>query len=247
MTFKTNSTIKQLVLITIFLSISPYICADNIENLGDVDKNIDNVKDSVEVKQGLNILLNEKEQTLLNTMEQKHQAESLINLMNTVEKLANYPEGAIGELLGDSPNQQVLKRIIRSLKTEDIETREAASKQSQQQNNLLSAPPTNQIKNPLATQQPAMTDSQLKETKPTIEKLIPVFAVAQNSHGITEGKVIFQSTVNHTMISVSEGDSFSHQGHKYQLLSVRPQPSQNGRFTISLKTPSTTKHHNWPR
>lgn len=235
-----NATLKHLALITLVLSIAPYICADNIENLENWD-NVDSAKDTessknqentIDIEQGLKILLNAKEQTLLNTMEQKHQAQSLINLMDTVKKLTTYPQDIINQLLGDSPNQQVLKQIIRSLKVEEEKYRA----QEEQYRTSDTVPHAQTQQRP-----------RLKATKPAIQQLTPVFAVVKSNNGITEGRVIFRTSIKGTIISVSEGDLFTHQSQEYQLLSVKQQPSQNGRFAISLKTPSKTSHYNWPR
>ena len=65
---------------------------------------------------GLEIILNEKEQAILNSFEQKNQAESLIKLLQTLEKLSEYPTEAIDELTGKNPNHQVINRVVKRLK-----------------------------------------------------------------------------------------------------------------------------------
>jgi hypothetical protein len=284
MTIKTNRVIKYLALTTVLLSIASHIHAENIATASNTQSaintdstanaestantksttsaenatNIENTQTSEVTPiamQGLDILLNEKEQSLFNAMEQRHQAESLINLMNTFKRLADYPEEAINQLLGDGPNQQVLKGVIRSLKAEEQAKKNATLAARQPQKDCPPPAPQNkqaQVQQPQppqkVVQQPkAPKIAKPKKVKPPTEKLIPVFAVAKSSNGVTEGKVIFRTSVKGNVIPVSEGHQFSHHNQQYQLLAVRPHPSANGKFRISLKTPSKTKHYSWPK
>ena len=232
-----NSIMKALFLITFSLSMAVKVQAD-----------------------GLNITLNEKEQALLNSVQQKQQAESLINLMNTIERLANYPEDAIDELTGDGPNHQILKRVIRSLKEAKEQKANAVEKQSRL---LAETQEALEKANKELTDRRAnsncgfqITDSQNltkthSKTNPVStsdqENLIPVFAIAKSSNGITEGKVIFRTTSGGLPISVSEGNAFLHNGQQHRLLSISPKSPTSGRFNISIETPYETKQYNWPK
>jgi hypothetical protein len=60
---------------------------------------------------GLELTLSKKEQSLLDSFEQKNQADSLIKLLETLEKLSDYPTEAIDELTGKNPNHQVINRV----------------------------------------------------------------------------------------------------------------------------------------
>lgn len=209
---------------------------------------------------GLDITLNEKEQALLNSVEQKQQAESLINLMNTIERLTNYPEDAIDELTGDGPNHQILKRVIRSLKdaNEKKATQSAGQSQLLAETQAALQKATRELAESRANsncgypmtatgnlEQPNSKPNQISTS--TDGTLTPVFAIAKSANGITEGKVIFRTSAMSPPISVSEGHVFVHNGQQHRLLSVTPQSSASGLFNISIETPSATKQYNWPK
>lgn len=172
---------------------------------------------------GLEITLNEKEQALLNSLEQKNQADSLIKLLETLEKLSEYPTEAIDELTGKNPNNQVINRVIKRLK-------QAKEKSA---NNLT----------------PLNFDSHKNTAdgkNPKNSQLIPVFAAVSSDNGITTGKVIFKNNAG-TAISAQVGEAFIYMGEQYKLLSVSPIADVQGQFKISLKTPLSTQLFIWPR
>ncbi|MDG1694564.1 MAG: hypothetical protein P8I13_06900 [Porticoccaceae bacterium] len=172
---------------------------------------------------GLEITLNEKEQALLNSLEQKNQADSLIKLLETLEKLSDYPTEAIDELTGKNPNHQVINRVVKRLK-----------KAKEKSVNGLA--PLNFDSHKDAT------DGDTPKNSP----LIPVFASASSDNGITTGKVIFKNNAG-TAISSHVGEAFIYMGEQYKLLSVSPITDTQGQFNISLKTPTSTQIYIWPR
>jgi hypothetical protein len=172
---------------------------------------------------GLEITLNEKEQALLNSLEQKNQADSLIKLLETLEKLSEYPTEAIDELTGKNPNNKVINRVIKRLK-------QAKEKSA---NNMV----------------PLNFDSHKNAAdgkNPKNSQLIPVFAAVSSDNGITTGKVIFKNNAG-TAISAQVGEAFIYMGEQYKLLSVSPIADVQGQFKISLKTPLSTQLFIWPR
>lgn len=172
---------------------------------------------------GLEITLNEKEQALLNSLEQKNQANSLIKLLETLEKLSEYPTEAIDELTGKNPNHQVINRVVKRLK-------QAKEKSA---NNMT----------------PLNFDSHKDVTdgeNPKNSQLIPVFVAVSSDNGITTGKVIFKNNAG-TAISAQVGEAFIYMGEQYKLLSVSPIADVQGQFKISLKTPLSTQLFIWPR
>ena len=173
---------------------------------------------------GLEIILNEKEQAILNSFEQKNQAESLIKLLQTLEKLSEYPTEAIDELIGKNPNHQVINRVVKRLK----------------QSKGLS----NNSIDPLTFDSHKDNISDSGNSKKI--QLTPVFAVASSDNGITTGKVIFQHSSG-THIHAFEGRPFIVDGGQYQLHRVSAKKDAKGQFNISLKTPTTIRHYIWPR
>jgi hypothetical protein len=121
---------------------------------------------------GLELTLSKKEQSLLDSLEQKSQADSLIKLLETLEKLSDYPTEAIDELTGKNPNHQVINRVVKRLK-------QAKDKSTN------SLEPLN-----FDSQKNSLTDAD----KAKQSLLIPVLATASSDNGITTGKVIFKNT-----------------------------------------------------
>jgi hypothetical protein len=173
---------------------------------------------------GLEIILNEKEQAILNSFEQKNQAESLIKLLQTLEKLSEYPTEAIDELIGKNPNHQVINRVVKRLK------------QSKELSNNSIGPLT------FDRHKDNISDS----GNPKKIQLTPVFAVASSDNGITAGKVIFLHSSG-THIHAFEGRPFMVYGQEYQLLRVSAKKNSSDQFNIILKTPTSTQRHIWPR
>ena len=173
---------------------------------------------------GVEIILNEKEQAILNSFEQKNQAESLIKLLQTLEKLSEYPTEAIDELIGKNPNHQVINRVVKRLK----QSRELS-------NNSI---------DPLTFDSHKDNISDSGNSKKI--QLTPVFAVVSSDNGITAGKVIFQHSSG-THIHAFEGRPFMVDGQQYQLLRVSAKKDSSGQFNISLKTPTSTQQYIWPR
>ena len=194
---------KNLLIIIFFSTFSIILMADN---------------------SGLEITLNEKEQAILNSFEQKNQAESLIKLLQTLEKLSEYPTEAIDELIGKNPNHQVINRVVKRLK----QSRELS-------NNSI---------DPLTFDSHKDNISDSGNSKKI--QLTPVFAVASSDNGITTGKVIFQHSSG-THIHAFEGRPFIVDGGQYQLHRVSAKKDAKGQFNISLKTPTTIRHYIWPR
>ncbi|MDG2018022.1 MAG: hypothetical protein P8J25_01080 [Porticoccaceae bacterium] len=173
---------------------------------------------------GLEVTLNAKEQALLNSYEQKKQAESLIKLMDSLQKLSGYPTEAINELTSNDPNHQLIHRVVKHLKQakdKSINTMEPLNFGSQANNK---------------------TDSDNHRNS----QLIPVFATASSDNGITAGKVIFKNTAG-VSIPALEGQPFIYNGKPYKLLSVSPVAGNKGQFSIQLKTPTSTQQYIWPR
>ena len=170
---------------------------------------------------GLEIKLNEKEQALLNSFEQKNQAESLIKLLQTLEKLSEYPTEAIDELTGKNPNHQVINRVIKRLK-----------QAKDMSNNNMAPLNFDSHKDP----------NNGSENNP----LKPVFAVASSDNGITVGKVIFQNNSG-TAVNALVGKPFTHDDKNYELVSVTPVEGSKGQFDIRLKTPTSIQQYIWPR
>ena len=173
---------------------------------------------SIAQENGLELILNEKEQSLLNSFEQKNQADSLIKLLETLEKLSEYPIEAIDELTGKNPNHQVINRVIKRLK------------QAQSNSNL----------------EALNFDSAKDSETNTNHRLIPVFAAASSDNGITAGRVIFQNPKG-IAISATEGQPFIYGDGEYELLSITPKTGTQGQFNIRLKTPTSTQQYIWPR
>jgi hypothetical protein len=194
---------KNLLIIIFFSTFSIILMADN---------------------SGLEITLNEKEQAILNSFEQKNQAESLIKLLQTLEKLSEYPTEAIDELIGKNPNHQVINRVVKRLK----QSRELS-------NNSI---------DPLTFDSHKDNISDSGNSKKI--QLTPVFAVASSDNGITTGKVIFQHSSG-THIHAFEGRPFIVDGGQYQLHRVSAKKDAKGQFNISLKTPTSIRHYIWPR
>lgn len=170
---------------------------------------------------GLEITLNEKEQALLNSLEQKNQAESLIKLLQTLEKLSEYPTEAIDELTGKNPNHQVINRVIKRLK----------QAKDMSNNSMV----------------PLNFDSQKDPNNGSENNpLKPVFAVAASDNGITVGKVIFQNNSG-TAINALVGKPFIYADKSYELISVTPVEGNKGQFNIRLKTPTSMQQYIWPR
>jgi len=170
---------------------------------------------------GLDITLTEKEQTLLNSFEQKNQAESLIKLLETLEKLSEYPTEAIDELTGKNPNHQVINRVVKRLKH--------AKEKSKNTTSLFD-----------------LDNLQDSSNNSNDSQLIPIFVVASSDNGITAGKVIFQNNSG-AIISAFEGQPFIYAEKSYELLSVSQIVGSAGQFTILLKTPTSTEKYIWPR
>jgi hypothetical protein len=173
---------------------------------------------------GLELSLSKKEQSLLDSLEQKSQADSLIKLLETLEKLSDYPTEAIDELTGKNPNHQVINRVVKRLK-------QAKDKSTN------SLEPLN-----FDSQKNSLTDAD----KAKQSLLIPVLATASSDNGITTGKVIFKNTEG-VSVAAYEKQPFSYNGNNYELLSVSSIAGSEGQFSILLKTPSSTHEYIWPR
>jgi hypothetical protein len=173
---------------------------------------------------GLELTLSKKEQSLLDSFEQKNQADSLIKLLETLEKLSDYPTEAIDELTGKNPNHQVINRVVKRLK-------QAKDKSTN------SLEPLN-----FDSQKNSLSDAD----KATQKLLIPVLATASSDNGITAGKVIFKNT-DGVSIPAYEKQPFVYNGNNYELLSVTPIADSEGQFSILLKTPTSTQQYIWPR
>lgn len=181
----------------------------------------------------LNAELTEREQQLLNRAEQKRQALELINMMQTLEKLIDYPDEVINELTGNTASHESLRRAIRALKTaredEKKQLESDKAQQSQQQHHNHS-------------QISKRTDSQV---------LRPILAIFEQKNESVGSQVIFKTPIGES-ISLYEGQSFSYNGEFYQLLSVKPtsrNDSSNSKtsvFKISLKTSNRIDHYYWP-
>lgn len=186
----------------------------------------------------LNTALTDREQQLLNSAEQKRQAAELIEMMQTLEKLIDYPDGAIDELTGDGASHQSLKRAIRALKKARHEKEQLAEFEKNQQSQ--------------SSQQSSCNHTAQRTAKAVhSQSLKPILAIADQSNRNIKGKVIFQSAIGEA-ISVYEGQSFKYNGGTYQLISVEPTEhhfsnnSKSEAFRISLKTPVSLKHYLWP-
>lgn len=219
-----NLSVKELVLATLkfVLLLTVYISAFSIE---------------LEASE-LNTALTDREQQLLNSAEQKRQATELIEMMQALEKLIDYPDGAIDELTGNGPSQQSLKRAIRALKKARHEKEQLAEFEKNKQSQF--------------TQQSSCNHTAQGTVKAIhSQSLKPILAIADQSNRNIKGKVIFQSTTGEA-ISVYEGQSFNYNGGAYQLISVEPAgqhistDSKSGAFKISLKTPDSLKQYLWP-
>ena len=173
---------------------------------------------------GLELTLSKKEQSLLDSFEQKNQADSLIKLLETLEKLSDYPTEAIDELTGKNPNHQVINRVVKRLK-------QAKDKSTN------SLEPLN-----FDSQKNSLTDA----GKAKQSQLIPVLATAPSDNGISAGKVIFKNTEG-VSIPAYEKQPFVYNGNNYELLSVTPIADSEGQFSIMLKTPTSTQKYIWPR
>ena len=173
---------------------------------------------------GLELTLSKKEQSLLDSFEQKNQADSLIKLLETLEKLSDYPTEAIDELTGKNPNHQVINRVVKRLK-------QAKDKSTN------SLEPLN-----FDSQKNSLTDA----GKAKQSQLIPVLATASSDNGISAGKVIFKNTEG-VSIPAYEKQPFVYNGNNYELLSVTPIADSEGQFSIMLKTPTSTQKYIWPR
>lgn len=173
---------------------------------------------------GLELTLNKKEQSLLDSFEQKNQADSLIKLLETLEKLSDYPTEAIDELTGKNPNHQVINRVVKRLK-------QAKEKST----NSLESPNFDSQKN-------SLTDTDKNQQR----LLIPVLATASSDNGISTGKVIFKNTEG-VSVPAYEKQPFFYNGKNYELLSVSPIAGSEGQFSILLKTPTSTQQYIWPR
>lgn len=173
---------------------------------------------------GLELSLTEKEQSLLDSFEQKNQAESLIKLLETLEKLSDYPTEAIDELTGKNPNHQIINRVIKRLK-------QAKDKSTN------SLEPLN-----FESQKDSLTDAD----KAKQNLLIPVLATASSDNGITAGKVIFKNSEG-VSIPAYEKQPFAYNGNNFELLSITPITGSKGKFKIRLKTPTSIQEYIWPR
>ena len=181
----------------------------------------------------LNAELTEREQQLLNRAEQKRQALELINMMQTLEKLIDYPDEVINELTGNTASHESLKRAIRALKTaREDEKKQLESDKAQQ----------SQVEQHNHSQISKQTDSQV---------LRPILAIFEQRNESVASQVIFKTPIGES-ISLYEGQSFSYNGDSYQLLSVKPtsrNDSSNSKtsvFKISLKTSNRIDHYYWP-
>ena len=173
---------------------------------------------------GLELTLSKKEQSLLDSFEQKNQADSLIKLLETLEKLSDYPTEAIDELTGKNPNHQVINRVVKRLKqAKDKSTNSLEPLNFDSQKNSL---------------------SDADRAKQSL--LIPVLATVSSDNGITAGKVIFKNTEG-VSIPAYEKQPFVYNGNNYELLSVTPIADSEGQFSILLKTPTSTQKYIWPR
>lgn len=183
----------------------------------------------------LNAALMDREQQLLNSAEQKRQAVELIEMMQTLEKLIDYPDEAINELTGNSASHESLKRAIRALKkAKENQDEQAELKKTQQSQTGHSKRNFNHTM--------SADDSKLFK---------PILAIAEPNNGSIQSKVIFQPPHGESF-SVYKGQSFSYRGVAYKLVSVSPindgnsSDSGNRAFKITLKTPSALKHYYWP-
>lgn len=181
----------------------------------------------------LNAELTEREQQLLNRAEQKRQALELINMIQTLEKLIDYPDEVINELTGNTASHESLKRAIRALKTaREDEKKQLESGRAQQ----------SQVEQHNHSQISKQTDSQV---------LRPILAIFEQKNESVASQVIFKTPIGES-ISLYEGQSFSYNGDFYQLLSVKPtsrNDSSNSKtsvFKISLKTSNRIDHYYWP-
>lgn len=181
----------------------------------------------------LNAELTEREQQLLNRAEQKRQALELINMIQTLEKLIDYPDEVINELTGNTASHESLKRAIRALKTaREDEKKQLESGRAQQ----------SQVEQHNHSQISKQTDSQV---------LRPILAIFEQKNESVASQVIFKTPIGES-ISLYEGQSFSYNGDLYQLLSVKPtsrNDSSNSKtsvFKISLKTSNRIDHYYWP-
>ena len=173
---------------------------------------------------GLELTLNKKEQSLLDSFEQKSQADSLIKLLETLEKLSDYPTEAIDELTGKNPNHQVINRVVKRLK-------------NAKEKSTNSLEPLN-----FDSQKNSLTDADKNQQS----LLIPVLATASSDNGISAGKVIFKNTEG-ISIPAYENRPFVYNGNNYELMSVSPIAGKEGQFSILLKTPISTQKYIWPR
>ena len=180
----------------------------------------------------LDIVLSEKEQQLVTNAEQQRQAENMIDMMKTLEKLTDYPDAAIEELTDNSASHQSLKKVIRALKD--------AKQKSTQEVNCNEKP----------LYKPSFNEAVAKKNVKTVQ-LKPIFARAEHTADGARNKVIFHSD-NTGTITVYEGQSFKFEGKSYQLLSVQPTRNsgssefKSSEFKISLKTPDAIKQYFWP-
>lgn len=196
----------------------------------------------------LDIVLEEKEQQLVTTAEQQHQAQNIIDMMKTLEKLIDYPDAAIEELTGNSASHQSLKRVIRALK--DAKQKKLEDTMEKKLENAMEQKlkEANCNNNSIPT---ASLDAASSKRDVRAVQLKPIFAIAEQTNNGAQNKVIFHSD-KAGAISVYEGQSFKYDGKPYQLLSVRAMKSsgnsdfKSSGFSISLKTPDKVEQYYWP-
>lgn len=196
----------------------------------------------------LDIVLAEKEQQLVTTAEQQHQAQNIIDMMKTLEKLIDYPDAAIEELTSNSASHQSLKRVIRALKDDRQRKLEEAKEKKLQEDMAKRREEASRNNQPVSTLSVKAAD--VKKDVRTVQ-LKPIFARAEQTNNGAQNKVVFHSD-KAGVISVYEGQSFKYDGISYQLLSVRATKNsgnsefKNSEFMISLKTPNEIKEYLWP-
>jgi len=196
----------------------------------------------------LDVVLEEKEQQLVTAAEQQRQAQNMIDMMETLEKLIDYPDAAIEELTSNSASHQSLKRVIRALKDDRQKKLEEAKEKKLQEDMAKKRQEANRNKQPVSTLPVKAAD--FKKDPRTVQ-FKPIFARAEGTDGSAQNKVIFHSEKSGA-ISVYEGQSFKYDGESYQLISVQPTKNsgnsefKSSEFKISLKTPNEIKQYLWP-
>jgi cell wall-associated NlpC family hydrolase len=196
----------------------------------------------------LDIVLTEKEQQLVTIAEQQRQAQNMIDMIEALEKLIDYPDAAIEELTSNSASHQSLKRVIRALKDDKQKKLEEAKEKKLQEDMAKKRKEANSNNQPVST--PSVKAGDFKKDVRTVQ-LKPIFARAERTNSSAQNKVIFHSD-KAGAISVYEGQSFKYDGKSYQLLGVEPTKNsgnsefKSSEFKISLKTPDEIKQYVWP-